>query len=160
MSPLPALGIRRARVLAVAWGLFLLALTSWPSPPEVPVVSSIPNFDKLVHATLYGVEGFLLYFAIAWKPGGGGTPPRRPGRERGGPAAEKEQTVPARVSWRRALLVGLVMAVWGTLDEIHQLWIPGRSCEVADAVTDTVAGFVGAALASKVSVAARRRREA
>ena len=127
------LDLRRARYLAVAWAVFLFALTSWPSPPEVPAVSWIPNFDKLVHATLYSVEGFLLYFAIRWKG-------------------------PARFSWKRAALVGLIMMVWGSLDEIHQLWIPGRSCEVADAVTDTVAGFLGAAVASRVSAA--RRREA
>jgi VanZ family protein len=48
------------------------------------------------------------------------------------------------------------MMVWGTLDEIHQLWIPGRSCEVADAVTDTVAGFLGGAAASRASAARRR----
>lgn len=130
MSLLDGLAPSRARLLAVAWGLFLFALTSWPSPPEVPIVSSIPDFDKLVHATLYGVEGFLLYFAIGWKG-------------------------PAGFSWRRALLVGLTMMVWGTLDEIHQLWIPGRSCEVADAVTDTVAGFLGAVVASRVSAARR-----
>src|SRR5262249_13385983 len=35
--------LRTARLAAVAWGLFMLALTSWPSPPEVPVVSAIPN---------------------------------------------------------------------------------------------------------------------
>lgn len=132
MSPPFALPIRRARVLAVAWGLFLFVLTSWPSPPEVPVVSSIPNFDKLVHAVLYGVEGFLLYFAIRWRSG-------------------------ARFSWKRALLIGLVMMVWGSLDEIHQLWIPGRSCEVADAVTDTIAGLLGGAIASRVSVARRQK---
>ena len=130
MSILGSLTLRRARLLAVAWALFLFALTSWPSPPEVPVLSSIPDFDKLVHATLYGVEGFLLYFAIRWK----------------GPAA---------FSWRRALLVGVILMVWGSLDEIHQLWIPGRSCEVADAVTDTVAGFLGAVVASRVSAARR-----
>ena len=112
----PLLGLRRARLFAVLWALFLFTLTSWPSPPEVPVVSSIPNFDKVVHATLYGVEGFLLYFAIRWRGG---------------------------VSWRRALVIGAILAIWGTLDEIHQLWIPGRSCEVGDAVTDTVAGLAG-----------------
>lgn len=105
------------------WGLFLLALTSWPSPPEVPVVSAIPDFDKVVHALLYGVEGFLLYFAVAW-PGG------------------------ARLSWLRALAIAGALAVWGTLDEIHQAWIPGRSMEAADALTDTVAGFAGALVAS------------
>jgi len=123
---------RRARFAAVVWGLFLLTLTSWPSPPSVPLVSWIPSFDKFVHGVLYGVQGFLLYFAIAW---------------RGGP----------RFSWLRVLAVGGILAVWGTLDEIHQIWIPGRSAEVGDAVMDTVAGFAGALVASRVSL--RRNRE-
>ena len=126
MRFLAALSLRQARFLAVAWALFLFALTSWPSPPEVPAVAWIPSFDKLVHACLYGIEGFLLFRAIAW-------------------------TGSEAFSWRRALIVGAIMAVWGTLDEIHQLWIPGRSCEVADAVTDAVAGFCGAVVASVYS---------
>lgn len=131
MTGAPGLSLRRARLFALAWGLFLLALTSWPSPPEVPVVSSIPDFDKVVHAMLYGVEGFLLYFAIRW--------PR--------PAAG--------FSVLRALVVGGALAVWGTLDEVHQAWIPGRSMEAADALTDSVAGLAGGLAAS--AFAARRR---
>lgn len=115
--------LRRERLYAVAWGLFLLALTSWPSPPEVPVVSDIPNFDKLVHAVLYGVEGFLLYRAIRWRG-------------------------PAGFSWKRILLVGAALAVWGGLDEIHQIWIPGRSAEVGDGLTDATAGLLGGFAAS------------
>ena len=61
--------IRRARLLTACWAVFMLALTSWPSPPEVPVVSHIPNFDKVVHAFLYGVLGFLASFAVRWPPG-------------------------------------------------------------------------------------------
>jgi len=129
MTGAPGLSLRRARFCAAAWGLFLLALTSWPSPPEVPVVSAIPDFDKVVHALLYGVEGFLLYFAIRW--------PR-----------------PAGFSVLRALVVGGALAVWGTLDEVHQAWIPGRSMEAADALTDAVAGLAGGLAAS--AVAARR----
>jgi VanZ family protein len=114
------LGARRA---ALVWGVFLLALTSWPSPPEVPIVSAIPNVDKIVHGLLYGVEGFLLYFAIAW-PG------------------------PSRFSWLRALAIAGTLAVWGTLDEIHQAWIPGRMPEPGDALIDAVGGFLGAVAAS------------
>jgi VanZ family protein len=124
-----AFGLRRARLYAVAWGLFLLALTSWPSPPEVPVVSSIPDFDKVVHATLYGVQGFLLYFAIRW-------PGQRP-------------------LWVRVLTVGGLLALFGALDEVHQIWIPGRSAEVADALTDAIAGFAGAVVAAAVAVRSR-----
>ncbi len=132
MSAVPFLAPRRARLLALAWALFLFALTSWPSPPDVPVISSIPSFDKLVHATLYGVEGFLLYFSVAW-PG------------------------PRRFSWLRALVIGAALAVWGTADELHQAWIPGRSMEAGDALTDAIAGFGGALIASVV--AAREDRE-
>ena len=113
---------RRARYAAIAWGIFLLALTSWPSPPEVPAVSWIPSFDKIVHAFLYGVEGFLLYRAVAWS-----------GR--------------ARFSWLRVLAIGGALAVWGTIDEIHQAWIPGRSMEGLDAMADTVGGLLGAGAA-------------
>lgn len=123
--------LRTARWLAAGWGAFLLALTSWPSPPEVPVVSDIPDFDKLVHAVLYGVEGFLLYRAIRWRG-------------------------PAGFSWKRILLVGAALAVWGSLDEIHQIWIPGRSAEVGDALTDATAGFLGGLAASWWSARAGR----
>ncbi|HEX4441740.1 MAG TPA: VanZ family protein [Thermoanaerobaculia bacterium] len=119
------LSLRRARILTAVWAVFMLALTSWPSPPEVPVVSSIPNFDKFVHSVLYGVLGFLASFAIAWPAG-----KRRP--------------------LMRALFVAGAIAVWGTLDEIHQAWIPGRSMELGDAVADTSAGFVGALAAGLV----------
>jgi VanZ family protein len=125
--------LARARRAAFFWALFMLVLTSWPSPPEVPIVSAIPDFDKLVHAGLYGVFGFLIYFAIAWKGSGS-----------------------ERVSWKRALAVAALVAVWGGLDEVHQIWIPGRSAEVADGVTDTVAGFAGALVAS--ATAARKAR--
>jgi VanZ family protein len=104
----------------------MLMLTSWPSPPEVPVVSSIPNFDKAVHALLYGVAGFLLYRAVAWPEG-------------------------RRSLWLQALTVAGAIAVWGTLDEIHQAWIPGRSMEAGDALVDTLGGFVGALVASWAS---------
>jgi VanZ family protein len=115
----------RARRLALVWGLFLLALTSWPSPPEVPVVSQIPNVDKLVHGLLYGIEGFLLSFAVVWPD--------------------------SRFSWWRPATIAAALAVWGTIDEIHQAFIPGRMMEGADVVVDTLGGFLGALLASRQS---------
>lgn len=122
--------LHRARVFLVLWGLFMLALTSWPSPPEIPGVTSIPNFDKLVHGSLYGVAGFLLYWSVAWPAG-------------------------ARRSWVRALVIAGVAAVWGTLDEVHQAWIPSRSMEAGDALADTLGGLVGGLVALAVS---RQRR--
>lgn len=111
------------RRAALFWGIFLLALTSWPSPPSVPVLSSIPDFDKLVHFCLYGVEAVLLYRAVAW--------PGRPG-----------------FSAARVLAIVGVLAVWAIADETHQAWIPGRSMEGWDVIGDVSGSTVGAIVAS------------
>ena len=110
--------LARARRAAFLWALFLLALTSWPSPPTVPVLSDIPSIDKVVHALLYGVQGFLLFHAIRW--------PGLPGPTFG-----------------RALCVVGALAVFGTADETHQAFIPGRSMEGRDALMDTAGAAVG-----------------
>jgi len=121
--------LARARRWAWIWGAFLLALTSWPSPPTVPVLSDIPSIDKIVHSILYGVEGWLLLQAIRW--------PGRPGP-----------------TLSRALCVIGALAVFGTADETHQAFIPGRSMEGRDAVMDTV----GAAAGTSAAWIGRRRR--
>ena len=122
----PAARLASARRAALVWGLFLFGLTSWPEPPQVPVASTIPNFDKLVHLTLYGVEAFLIYRAVRW-----------PGR--------------SRFSFLRALTIVGAMAVWGVADETHQAWIPGRSMEGRDVVADVVGATAGAVVASAAS---------
>lgn len=126
VSQSPRLKLRRARRWALAWGLFLFALTSWPSPPAVPVVSAIPDFDKLVHFALYGVEAFLLYRGVRW-----------PGR--------------SRFSLGRALAIVGAMAVWAVLDETHQTWIPGRFMEAGDVVGDVLGSTAGALVSSALS---------
>ena len=94
-------------------------------------MSGIPNFDKLVHFTLYGVEAWLLYRSVRW-PGLSG------------------------FSLMRALAIVGVMAVWGAADETHQTWIPGRSMEGDDVAADVVGAATGAVAAS---VASRKRAD-
>ena len=110
--------LRRARIRAIAWGVFLFVLTSWPKPPDVPGLSRIPGFDKVVHFTLYAGEAFFLYASIVW-----------PGK--------------AVFSLARVLAVTGSMAVWGALDELHQHWIPGRSMEGGDVAADVVGAAAG-----------------
>jgi VanZ family protein len=95
----------------------------------VPVVSGIPNFDKIVHFTLYAVEAWLLYRCVRW-----------PGEP--------------RFSLARAIAIVGAMAVWGVADETHQKWIPGRSMEGGDVAADVAGAAAGALAASGVS---RRR---
>jgi VanZ family protein len=127
------LGLARdsPRRAALIWAIFLFALTSWPKPPQVPIVSTIPNFDKLIHFTLYGVQAFLIYRAVVW-PGGSG------------------------FSLTRCLAVVGLMAVWAVADETHQYWIPGRSMEGGDVAADVVGATAGAAAAAIASERARR----
>ena len=120
----------RARYAALAWGVFLFALTSWPKPPRVPLLEGIPNFDKMVHFGLYSVEALLIYMAVRW-----------PGRP--------------RFSALRVLAIVGLMAVWGTVDEVHQTWIPGRDCDPMDALADTVGATAGALVASALSARGR-----
>jgi VanZ family protein len=112
--------------LAVAWGVFLFTLTSWPSPPRLPFVAGIPNSDKLVHFTLYAVEACLIYRSVKWA----GRP---------------------RFSLARALAIVGAMAVWGIADETHQKWIPGRSMEGGDVAADVAGAAAGAVGASGMS---------
>jgi VanZ family protein len=126
-EPLSRASARRA---AWIWAFFLLVLTSWPSPPEVPVLSGLPSIDKVVHSLLYGVFGWLVFRAVRW--------PGRPGF-----------TLP------RALAVVGALAVFGVADETHQAFIPGRSMEGRDALMD--AG--GAALGCLAAAWRRRSRK-
>lgn len=124
--PVPAKRLRRARIAALVWGVFLFAITSYPSPPTVPIVGGLPGFDKMVHFSLYGVEAFFLYFALRW-----------PGRP--------------RFAMGRVLALTGLMAVWAVADETHQHWIPGRSMEGGDVIGDVSGSLLGSLIASRLS---------
>jgi len=94
----------------------ILTATSIPGV-YLPVIS-IRNADKVVHLCMYGVLGFLLSRAMDDRTG----------------------------QRLRAFLGAFAFCVvMGGADEWHQLYIPGRSAEVADWMADATGGFVGAA---------------
>lgn len=76
-------------------------------------------WDKGLHFAEYGGLGGLFLFAL---------------RSSG-------------VAWRRALLLAIAGAsLYGASDELHQAFVPGRSCDVRDWVADTGGGAIGAGL--------------
>ncbi len=103
----------------------LLVLTLTSIPN--PSVPSVPGGDKAAHAIMYGVLGGLAAFALVGI--------RRP------------------VLAHAAALVGI--AALAALDEWHQLYIPGRSADVADWMADVI----GATVALILSALALARRE-
>jgi len=77
-----------------------------------PVAAPFGGFDKIVHAVEFGGLGFLLARALAK----GFKSPRR----------------------KTFLVVFLLGAGLGLLDECHQYFVPGRSADLLDAAMDAV----------------------
>jgi len=88
------------------------------------------NSDKLIHFAEYGVLAALWTFAL-----------------RGGP-----RPIAPR---RAALWSWAIAAVYGATDELHQLFVPHRSCSVYDWIADTL----GAALAASLLVLVWKKKE-
>ncbi len=110
----------RRRLYLAAWLCWLVLTITLTSIPNVTLKVAPPGADKLAHLGFYGVMAFL--FAL-WRRSSG-------------------------ASVARAALHALCFAALvGILDEVHQRWIPGRSCDPLDWLADT-AGGAGGALAS------------
>ena len=109
---------RRAWGAVAVWWVAMLLVTSVPGD-MVPTLPDLGfRIDRVVHFGMYAVQGVLV----------------------------------ARALGRRAptalLLAWLVLSIVGALDEVHQMWLPGREAEVGDWMMDTLGAGTGLALAS------------
>ena len=100
---------------AIVWASFILILTSIPtlSAPSL----GIDFEDKLYHFIVYFVFGLLL---------------ARAGMQR--------QNSRMTVGLFYAFLMG---TTFGVLDELHQTFIPGRTCDFWDATADAIGILAG-----------------
>jgi VanZ family protein len=64
---------------------------------------------------------------------------------------------PRRKLWQSALIALAIASFYGASDEFHQLFVPGRVCDVMDWLTDTAGALAGATV-SAWWIAARRVR--
>ena len=100
-----------------------------------PVTESLSEYNpySLLHIPLYGILAFLLALSIV--------PVRRRPQNR---SIQQDDglTMPAvkkRASLKlRLFVVGVVSLVVGSLDEVHQLYIPGRDGSIIDIGLDIV----------------------
>jgi len=110
---------------AAAYGLLIFLLSSQAVPKEVP---QVPLLDKLLHLLLYAGLGWLLCRALdpstAAATGNGN----------------------AGATGRSVALSGLLSALYGIIDELHQLAVPTRSADPLDVLADLVGGLAGALL--------------
>lgn len=112
---------------AVAYYGFIFFLSSRSS---FPVESPFSGFDKLAHVGIFGLFGTILAWSLADRRDGLGT--------------------------MRMALAFLIGAAGGALDEVHQIFVPGRSAEVWDAVADAAGVAAGLFLFNRIGRARRR----
>jgi VanZ family protein len=115
---------------AVAYYGFIFFLSSRSS---FPVESPFSGFDKLAHVGIFGLFGGVLAWGFA-----------EPARGRG---------------FRRLAPAFFLGALGGVLDEVHQIFVPGRSAEIWDAVADTAGVAAGLFLFIRIGRARRRRKK-
>jgi len=100
-----------------AWCLFLFILSA---QPDLGIPGNIPESDKVVHLLVYGVLGWLWGRAVkgSW------------------PGASALITL---------LSVVAFSGLYGSSDEWHQSYVPGRSADLLDAIVDVCGGTLGGA---------------
>lgn len=128
-----AVASRRQVLLAWLPALAYMALIWTISSIELPElpIDRVPWRDKGVHFVEYGVLGFLLAHAAL-------------------------RTWPYHAASRTIAVAIMIGVAWGTLDEIHQSFVPGRFAEVADVIADSL-GVVTGAFARLGARLAKRR---
>ena len=78
--------------------------------------SAIFDYDKLLHGLEYATGGVLAAYALRAR------------------------------TWKLALTAAALVALYGASDELHQLLVPGRSCDWRDWIADAAGGTLGAVL--------------
>lgn len=110
----------RGWVAVALWLALQVTLTSLPGK-EIPI--SLPHpLDWAGHFCLYGGLGALLARAALLH----------------------------RWPLRRLVWLGVLLSAWAALDELHQLFIPGRDAEVGDWAADTLGASLGLFAGSRV----------
>ncbi len=107
--------------------VWLSSQTHYPLGVTLP-----PPFDKVAHFLAFAPLGGFL--ELAWRR----THPYIPNR-------------------RRMLVIFVGVTLFAASDELHQYFVPGRSCDLYDWMADTVGGAIGLALASLLRWRQRKR---
>lgn len=117
--------------LVAAWAAGITYLSSL-TPERLPEMRW-EHADKLSHFAAFAVGGFLTTYAVRWSfPMGWGL---------------------------SALLAVTFVALFGVLDEVHQIFVPGRSgADVGDWIADFLGALAGSQCARLFHAILRRLR--
>lgn len=100
------------RALTVGWMTLIFFLSAQPS---LPIVSLFYGADLLAHVAFYGVLCVLLVRSL----------------------------VPPQVrTWKRVLILTILVIAYGVTDEYHQSFVAGRDASAWDILADGTGGFL------------------
>jgi VanZ family protein len=101
--------------LFIYWIILFTATTI----PTDKLPQLFPSQDKLEHFVAYAVLAFLLALALHF---------------------QKKSVL---LSSKMYVFTLLFVLTYGAIDEIHQLFVPGRYCDLLDWCADSIGGLIG-----------------
>jgi VanZ family protein len=108
-----------ARYLLIIWVLMIIVFSSIPSLPTLRVhtARSEIRLDYLIHFLEYGLLTFMAFLHFV--------------------------SSEFRLNYKKIILITISIILFAVIDELHQKFIPGRSFNVKDIISD-IAGILAA----------------
>ncbi len=121
------------RILFSLLSLFYIgAIFVLAGSPEARALSEF-NPYSLLHIPLYGIMTFLMVFSIVPIPRGFKLGSIQVGSNPGG-----QQSAVTTALTVRLFVAGMIVLGVGILDEVHQLYVPGRDGSAGDVMLDAL----------------------
>jgi VanZ family protein len=113
----------------ILYWLLVLTLTSLPGAdlPDVPIS------DKIEHLLAFGGLGFLLNLSLRIQ--------------------NKFTLIKKYPAWSTIIIV----SIYSAFDELHQIFIPGRTCDIKDWAADTLGVTIGVIIMSIIIYAFEKK---
>lgn len=131
--------------------IFVPGFGEWPEEEQEAFAKKVDHpVRKTAHAAEYAALGLLV--AGAYIEDG------RPAGEKKGKKNTAAQSTGRQTGIGRGILVPwLITAAYAATDEVHQLFVPGRSGQVSDVVLDSAGAMAGLLILGAVRFFMRRR---
>jgi VanZ family protein len=113
----------------IAWFFVVAVLTLMPGSdvPEIGWMDVIPNFDKLVHAGLFG--GLVFFFCLPYF----------------------KSSFSERQKINHFIRITIAVIIWGiTVEFLQKYFIPGRDFELLDWAADSVGALIALWLSIRI----------
>jgi len=124
---------------AALWAGLIFYLSSQSEVAAPGPVGRLPGWTYIGHWCEYFILGALLFRGV-WLSWGRGE-----GQGQAAPATAGAPSGSGDLRWSRRYLVAIVIgALYAASDEWHQAYVPGRTADISDWMTDLAGALLGA----------------